>query len=168
MAKVETDKKKPEEIWIATKEEVDEKEFEETRRCLLNSYHTYTQTHAGIIIALLIGLFTIISAFEAFLKNGFWQIQTFAFIGLIVGILIAIAFMFLRIVYWVTWANVAITIPIDSALNYFNNANKTYSSKAPNTNIITQAIREQIKYDITQGKLFYYKKLALKTARKSF
>jgi hypothetical protein len=165
MAKVETDKKKPDDIWKATKENIDN-DFEETRRCLLSSYHTYIQTHAGIIIALLIGFFTVISSFDAFLKNGFWQIQTFLFIGLIVGIIIAVAYMLLRIVYWVILVNVAITIPIDSVLDHFNKFNKTYSSKAPNTNIITHAICEKIKFE--KNKMPCYKKLALKTAGKRF
>jgi hypothetical protein len=47
---------KPKEIWIATKEEVGETDFEEPRRSLLNSYHSYVQTHAGYIIALTIGV----------------------------------------------------------------------------------------------------------------
>jgi hypothetical protein len=46
-----------------------------------------------------------------------------------------------------TYTNIAILIPIDEALDYFNDSNiknKTYFSKAPNTSIITGAITKQI------------------------
>jgi len=154
--------------WYATLESVDNADFEDSRRCLMNSYHSYVQTHAGYIIALTIGLFTIISASETFLKYGFWQVQAFAFYSLIAGILFGIVVMFLRIVYWTLWANVAITIPISKALEYFNNSNKIYSTKAANTAIIQSAIREQILQTIEEKKLLWYEKLAIKIAGRSF
>jgi hypothetical protein len=46
-------------------EKVDETDFEETRRCLLTSYYSYVQTHAGYIIALIIGFVAIIATFES-------------------------------------------------------------------------------------------------------
>jgi hypothetical protein len=56
---------------------------------------------------------------------------------------------------------------MDSALIQFNKLNKTYSSKAPNTAIIQKAIGGQIQDLIKEDLLPYYRKLALKTARKS-
>jgi hypothetical protein len=66
---VETDKEKQEKSWIATKwyatkTEVDAKDFEESRRCLLNSYHSYVQTHAGHIVGLILGLAAVFSTLE--------------------------------------------------------------------------------------------------------
>lgn len=62
------------EFWEAkrkkTTEIIDENDFEESRRCLFTSYHSYVQTHAGYIIALTMGFFTVISAFDKFLSNG--------------------------------------------------------------------------------------------------
>ena len=154
---------KPKGIWIATTENID-KDFEETRRCLLNSYHSYVQTHAGYIIALIIGASTVIYSFNAF--RGIGIFGTIAFIALILAILGVSGFIGLRIVYWTLWASVAITLTMDKAINYFNDTNKTYTSKAPNTAIIQNAIDREI--HVENDLLPWYKKLALKTAGKSF
>jgi len=185
MASIETDNEKPKEIWKATITNVDEKEFEETRRCLLNSYNSYVQTHAGYIISLIVGLTvfiaTVISTSNTILKSiG----GTITFSILIIGIvvfIISIFYMSLRIVYWTLWASVALTIPeekvfyhfntrkisipIDKTHDYFNtinDENRDYFSKAPNTDIIQVAIGRQL-YDFDKVKLPWYKKLALKT-----
>ena len=151
------DTKKPEQMWIATKEGVNEKEFEETRRCLLTSYHFFVQTHAGYIIALIIGASVIISTFDVFFKS---TLGIIFFILLLVGISIMTVLMFARIVYWTLLASVAITLTMDKAIIYFNDTNKTYTSKAPNTAIIQNAIDEQINYQIRHRNLTWYKRWA--------
>ena len=148
MAKADTDKEKPEEIWnpmtwYATRGQIDEPDFEDTRRCLLNSYHSYVQTHGGYIIALLIGLFAVIATFHDFLVNGFWG--SFAFIFLILAILVATTLMAVRVIYWTFYTNIVLTIPIGEAIRLFNDYNKlnttrSYKEKAPNTAIIQLAI----------------------------
>jgi hypothetical protein len=158
-------------IWKANREKpiepelIDEIDFEDSRRCLLNSYHSYVQTHAGYIIALIIGFIAIIATFESFIKS---NVGTFAFIFLIIAIVGTSAFFTLRIFYWTLMVNVAISIPIDTALGYFNDANKTYSCKAPNTVIIEVAIDKQLKLDIQAGSMPWYKRWAYKIARISF
>jgi len=167
--KVEPDKEKPKYAWIATVDKVDEKDFEDTRKCLLNSYHSYVQTHAGYIIGLIIGASAVIYSFNALHAIGVWGI--FAFVALILVILGASLFFALRIFYWTLWANVAIIIPIGEALEYFNNRKITnkdienidYLYKAPNTNIIQIAINGRLNYEVEKHLLPWYKKLALKT-----
>jgi hypothetical protein len=166
--------KTDEKIWTAervkkSKELINENDFEESRRCLLTSYHSYVQTHAGYIIGLIIGLFAVIATFHDFLINGFWG--TFAFIFLILAILGTSAYMTLRIFYWTAYANVANGISIDNALDYFNNYNKNkkdkklvYFSKAPNTAIIQHAIVEQLQIDFNRSP-WYYRNLVLRNIR---
>jgi len=160
-------------IWKANREKpiepelIDEIDFEDSRRCLLNSYHSYVQTHAGYIIALIIGFIAIVVTFESFIKSS----GTIAFVLLIIAIVGTSAFFALRIFYWTLLANVAIRIPIDVALGYFNDYNaekKRYSCKAPNTAIIQIAIDKQIKYEIEIGSLPWYNICAYKVARISF
>ena len=166
MASIETDKEKPKGIWIATKENVDEKEFEETRRLLLKLYHSNIQTHAGYIIALIIGLFTVVSAFKTFFDFHQWGIGVLGFI--IVLIILSIGFMGLRIIYWTIWTNVAITVPFVSSLKYFNNVNEAYFSEAPNAEILTQAIRIHIQIEKGKNDFNWYQKIAFRLAGKSF
>jgi hypothetical protein len=183
MAKVETDKENSKETWIATKEEVGEQDFEETRRCLLTSYHSYVQIHSGYVITLIIGLATfiptVIFTFGTLFKS---LVGIFAFGFLIAGIVIMFAFMVymvLRIFYWTIYANVALSLPIDKALENFNdfinkNKNKAlnrknkygkydFSYKAPNTSIIGNAIASEIQNDFSS--YTWYKKFVLRRFR---
>lgn len=132
--------------WTARREKsinselIDEEDFEETRRCMLTSHHSYVQTHAGYIIALIIGFSAIVSTFESFIKS---TGGTIVFIILILSIIGASAFMTLRIFYWTIYANLTMAIPIDMAFEFFNNNNKTVY-KAPNTVIIQTAVDKYI------------------------
>jgi hypothetical protein len=124
LSKCKTEENEP---WEAKKEEICEKAFEETRRCLLNSYHSYVQTHAAYMIALVIGLLTLISSFAAFFKSFYWII---AFLYLVAGILLA--YVILRTTYWTYYASKAITLTLDDAIMLFNKHNKhRYESKKP-------------------------------------
>ena len=155
-------------VWVADESNIND-DFEESRRCLLNNYHSYVQTHAGYLIALIIGLFAIVATFKDFFVNGF--IGLLAFLGLTGSILLVSAFMGLRIIYWSSWASAAITIPIEKAVRYFNEDNKiekTYLTRAPNTQIIQLGIRDAIKQNIARKEISRIRKLAIKTARKSF
>jgi hypothetical protein len=184
MASIETDKEKAK-IWIATPENIDN-DFEETRRCLLSSYQSNIQTHAGYIISLLIGLTvfiaTIISTYNTIVKSiGGNIIFSILIIGIVLFI-IGLYYMSLRIVFWTRWASVAITIPKDKALDYFNTRevtipvdkaynyfstitpeNKDFFYKAPNTGIIQVAIYRQIQFE--KDLLPWYRKIALKDWR---
>ncbi|MGD0993898.1 MAG: hypothetical protein ABR909_00055 [Candidatus Bathyarchaeia archaeon] len=74
-----------------------------------------------------------------------------------------------RIYYWTIYASNAIIIPIDEALNYFNKFNdkeKRYSCRAPNTAIIAYAIGEKIRNDFENNASPWYNKLALCLIRK--
>jgi hypothetical protein len=185
MAKTDTDKEKSKKFWKATKKTVNSSDFEETRRCLFSSYNTSIQTHAGIIIALTIGLFTVISAFDVFFKSGFWGALTFY--ALIILILIASGIMFLRIVYWTIWTNIALAIQMERVFDYFNvdcineakiklgkniedrnNEIKNYFCKSPDTAMIQYAIKKLIIRSLEKNKFNWYQKLALRLARENF
>jgi hypothetical protein len=177
---------KPKDYWIAIRKKIDEKDsekvdeadFEETRRCLLNLYHSYVQTHAGYLIALVIGLVTfiptVIFTFDTLLKS---LGGTTVFSILIIGIILMFGLLVLNVVrvyYWTIYANNVTFIPIDKAIKYFNERKITipinkrledfpelYSYKMPNTNIIQIAIGVQIRNDFKNNASPWYNKLAL-------
>jgi hypothetical protein len=122
--------------WVANRYNICEKEFEESRRCLLNSYHSYVQTHAGYMIAITIGFLTIISNFDSFFKSGpviaTLSISTvfltftwgfLAFLILIFLILFASWYMIKRIRYWASYASLAVSLTFDDAILLFNEYN---------------------------------------------
>lgn len=162
-------------LWIASKSEIIE-DFEETRRCLLNNYHSYVQTHAGYLIALIIGFFAVISAFKDFFSSEAFGILwlcgipiSIPFYAIIITISVVSGYAVLRIIYWSTWASQAIIIPVDEAIQYFNEENKKehrYLTKAPNTVVIQWGIKHIIKMNL--DKFGFFRKRAMKTARKSF
>jgi hypothetical protein len=149
-------------IWIARKEEIKE-DFEETRRCLLNSYHSYVQTHAGYIIALIIGLSAIISTFDFFIKT---LGGTLGFIFLVfIAIPILTIIMFLRITFWTIFANYAISMPMDKIVANFNEYHIKYleNAPAPNTAVIQFAILKEIGKNLNN--MPFLDKCAVKIAR---
>jgi len=169
-------------MWKASITSFDEeKEFEETRRCLLNSYNSYVQNHSGYTITVLIGFFAVIFNFDAFLKTiG----GTIVFVILLFGIISATIFFALRIVYWSIWVSVTITIlpykaieyfntrriliPINKTVDYFNTVtaeNKYYFYKSSYMSVLQFAISRQIRED--ENKFPWFKKLALIIAGKS-
>jgi hypothetical protein len=164
--------------WIATESNV-KTDFEESRRCLLNSYHSYVQTHAGYLIALIVGFFAVLSAFKDFYTDGIGIITLYGIaistplLVILLTILFASGWITLRILYWSTLASAATTIPIMSALEYFNRVNKPnrevfYRTPAPCTQIIQIGIRESIKEQIACGDMRRLKRHAINTARDSF
>ena len=118
-------------------------DFEETRRCLLNTYNSNVQNHAAYIISLIIGASVIISSFDAFLKIEYGFIP---FISLIVLILIVSIFMTRRIKYWTNYVSIAIFLPENYAIKLFEEyppeKKFPYSieAPAPNTAILEIAI----------------------------
>ena len=144
--------------------------LKKTRRCLLTSYHTFVQTHAGFIIALAIGFFALISSFKDFLNYGFFGIV--AFIALNTGIFLISGFMVLRIVYWTLWASSTISIPMETAIINFNKQNAKFKNpyyvRAPNTQIIQVGIMVQLKKQMEDEEIGFIQKRAIKTAGKSF
>lgn len=66
-------------LWEPKKEQICKPEFDETRRCLVNSYHSYAETHADYMIAIIIGFLTLVSSFRSFFDSGQWAIIIFFF-----------------------------------------------------------------------------------------
>lgn len=96
-----------------------EREFEETRRCLLSSYNSSIQNHAGLLIAFTIGLFELLANWQNFLySNGFWFYAAFATFWILLAVAVG-GFMFtlLRIVYWTTFANFALSVSMAQSIN---------------------------------------------------
>ena len=90
-----------------------ETDFEETRRCLFNSYHSYVQNHVGYLIVIGVGFLSLVSTNQYLFKINY---------GNIVIILAAFIFGivdFLRIEYWTWYANVAIILPEKAAIKFF-------------------------------------------------
>lgn len=137
--------KKP---WEARTDRIDKKEFEEARRCLLNSYHSYVQNHAGYVIALVIGLLALISNYDSFLKTGSVIVFGFFcfFIMLIVG---AFFYMVRRIQYWTSFADLALCLTLDDVILFFNYRNSTwpnpYLTEAPHLAILQLAIYQRLR-----------------------
>ena len=172
MAKVELDKEKKEEIWTArtwyeTKAIVEETDFEETRRCLLNSYHNYFQNHVYYMIAIMIGFVGLFASNEFLFKIIYGTIFIF------IAALVLVSYDFLRIKYWTYYASIAMILTKNQAIKLFND----YKSKmkcfclkdvpASSTCILTIAIKCQL-CNITNDKNGYWlsryaMKIVLKT-----
>jgi hypothetical protein len=107
-------------LWVATRESMNKPvtEFDETRRCLLNSYHSDVQTHVGLMIALIIGLLTLVSSFRSFFDIGLWM-----FTILLVGVLGVSGYVILRIIYWTSFVSDAMYLSLDIIIGLFNEAN---------------------------------------------
>ncbi|MGA2768373.1 MAG: hypothetical protein ABSF24_08685 [Candidatus Bathyarchaeia archaeon] len=116
--------KKP---WVAKKDEICNKEFEETRRCLLISYHSYVQNHAGYLIAIMIGSVVLISSWNNFFMN--ISSEVIFSLLLIVPIGCVFVYMVWRTFYWTSYATGAIHMSLEDAIPLFNEANS--KSKVP-------------------------------------
>jgi hypothetical protein len=73
-------------------------EFEKNRRILLQNYNSNIQTHAGYLIAIIIGSLTVISQSETFLNNGLPS--RLAFYVLLDLIFILSFYVVGRMLYW--------------------------------------------------------------------
>jgi hypothetical protein len=72
-------------------------DFEETRRCMLKVYASHIQTHTGLLIAVIIGAFTLISRFTDFYTSTNNEITFLSLLSIIVG---ATFYLLIRIFYW--------------------------------------------------------------------
>jgi hypothetical protein len=159
--KKETNSPKPE-PWKATQNDIKENELEDSRKTLLNSYHSYVQTHAGYIIAISLGFFGFMSSIDIFLKR--YEL-TLLFVILIGGLVILGGYMILRIVYWTSYANYATNLRLKEVVAWFNiynsKAEHPFPEKAPTIAILQNAVKQAFESD---EKAPWFKKLALKTA----
>ncbi len=147
------------EKWKSDINKCDKAQFEESRRCLLTAYHTYVQNHAGILIALFIGLTALLSYSDSFSKiQGLLSVcgykiitySTLAFWLSLIGICSAIFYDVLRIGYWSLNANEAILMSPDYAYELFNREDvklkPSYPANrpAPETAILQIAIYNEL------------------------
>lgn len=72
--------------------------FDSIRKTLLDQYHSGILTHAGYIIALIVGALTLISKWDIFFSNGVWVQYAFF---LIISFIVSAGFFFTsRLFYW--------------------------------------------------------------------
>ncbi len=81
-----------------------DEQFEKTRKCLLNQYHSNALTHSGYIIAIVIGTLTLISRWDAFFPNQN-NLNLPAYFGIVfyalIDIIVALSFYVVkRLLYW--------------------------------------------------------------------
>jgi hypothetical protein len=117
--------------------DLDEREIEETRRSLVNKAHSKNQTHAGYLIAFVIGSLTIISRWDIFFDSS--QESSISITGLlffvIIGAIASIIFYFIqRACYWTSYGSAAETFSIRLAINLFDK----YKSKPENRGLQEQ------------------------------
>jgi hypothetical protein len=147
-----------------------ESDFEENRRCLLNTYNSNAQNHGTFLIATAIGFLSLISTWTNFSGSIYYALVFFL---LIIGVAILGAFMVFRIGYWTLFANFALSVTLESAISLFNEynhkKNEPYLSKPPLTMVIQMAavcvFRQLYNAKIPNKKLSLYQKLALRIAR---
>ena len=148
--------------WVATEKDIPPKSLEDARKLLLDSFHSYVQTHAGYIIAIMLGFFAVMSSLDTFFQNLFLII---VFGLLMVGLVGLGIYMILRITYWTSMANYTICITVKYAIQYFNEFNSTakhyFWDEAPPIAILQNAISQNYKDDKTAS---WLKRQALKTA----
>jgi len=98
--------------------------FEDLRKTLLDQYHLQTMTHAGYILALIIGMLTIIANFNPFFEKGFTGVVIFCtIISLVLGTFI---FFVGRLCFYTNLVNIAIGITQPQFEKYYNEHNDEY------------------------------------------
>jgi hypothetical protein len=150
-----------------------EKEFEETRRCLFNSYHTYVQTHAGYLIAIVIGGITLVVSWKDFIVSGFWHWWLIGiYVALIILIVLGLGYMIMRTNYWTVHANIATNPSLDYVVSYYETLNsknpKIYPESTPYLNMLQLTITHLIhnlKREMKRDKKVTLLRLALWLAR---
>ena len=106
-------------------------EFEQTRKFLLNSYHSDIQNHAGLLIAIIIGSLTLISRFDSFFSNSQKPATGIVF-WLLICIIFGVSFyVIVRLFYWTHLVNVMLGIRIAEVETLFNKRNKSVKSDVP-------------------------------------
>jgi len=153
----EKKKKEEEEFWETCKKEITD-EFEETRRCLLNLYNSNIQTHAGYIIAIIIGVLALISNVETFLKNPILAVIFWILIAMCIGLPI---YMIGRISFWTYYSSSAKFLTLDDAIELYkkNHLGKIDLKKGtPSvTNILNVSISQKLLDDKLQRRQIFLK-----------
>ena len=85
----------------------DSNEFESIRKTLLNQYHSQNITHSGFIIAVIIGVLTVISRADIFFKEPLTITLFFALLGSASGFCF---YLYGRIRYWNNLINLTLII----------------------------------------------------------
>ena len=126
-----------------------EAEFEETRRCLFNSYHTYIQTHAGYLIAIVIGGITLVVSWKDFIVSGYWHwwlIGIFVLLVILAGL--GFLLMIIRTYYWTKYANLAMIMDKDAVAYYYKTLNlknpTVYPKNSPHINMLHLTITHRL------------------------
>jgi hypothetical protein len=96
-------------------------EFEETRRCLLNIAHSKNQTHAGYLIAVVIGALTLISRWDIFLNptQKLLVLTTIIFFILVSTMTAGTAYLIQRTFYWTTYGTSVLNMSSSDAEELF-------------------------------------------------
>ena len=138
-----SEKAKP---WEPTEVNLTSAQIQEARELLVSTYHSYVQTNAGYMIAVIIGFFALLSSFEKFFVI-WYGIVVFGVL-VILDIVVAI-YVFLRILYWSCHVNYAIFMTEKDIRKNFQIYNSSilspYEDKAPNTAVLSLAIYQRYK-----------------------
>jgi hypothetical protein len=116
LKKITDNERRSEKVEEKAKSEADI-DFEETRRCLLNIAHSKNQTHAGYLIAIIIGALTIISRWDAFFSPPEQSVTpvTIAFFFIIGSIAFVTVYMIKRTLYWNAYTSSVLNLGINEA-----------------------------------------------------
>jgi hypothetical protein len=76
--------------------------LENTRLCLLKLWHGYNQTHAGYLIAIIIGTLTLISRWDIVFVVYNLPIVRYAFYFILIAISCVVSYVIKRMFYWIT------------------------------------------------------------------
>ena len=93
--------------------------FEKTREYILKIYHSDIQTHAGYLIAIVIGVLALISRWDVFFNNSLTKIIFFIILAVISAFA---AYAFKRMFYWIAHSNVIIGANTESIESWFDEA----------------------------------------------
>ena len=136
--------------------EQDYDEFEESRRCLINSYDSYIQNHAGLLIAVIIGGLALLTEWRNFIINGFWfGTGVLVFIGLIALVIFGFFYIVSRMSYWTKYADVALSVSQKVCLNTWKKGNvkdKDDEETKPSCTAIIQYTAAIYIFEMIQGK----------------
>jgi hypothetical protein len=163
---MEATKKEPYQSII---EDYEESDFEKSRRTLLNLYHSYNQTHAGYMIALIIGSLTLASRLDAFLQDTLWIV----FLVLMIGVAFGFLFVILRLQFWAMMAAFTTGITRTETISLFNRYNSEYNKshyteKPPCPKVIEMGVLMEI-YEKTETRILDLpRRWAFKCARLNF
>jgi hypothetical protein len=108
-------------------------QLEETRRSLLKNYHSNIQTHAGYLIALIVGALAVFSRLDIFFGNGEFVVHAGWIFLFLVGVMIITGtWTILRIIYWTSYVNYCILFTKKQVLEYFNKKNRKHQAYMTN------------------------------------